>query len=85
MLPHRLIHGYYPEVVTSQNNADKTLKLLSNSYLYKDILLFNGIRKPEKMQELLKALALQIGTEVNYHELGNTIGLKSETVEDYIH
>jgi len=85
MLPHRLIYGCYPEVVTSQNNVEKTLKLLSDSYLYKDILLFNSIRKPEKMQELLKALAWQIGAEVNYNELGNTIGLKSETVEDYIH
>jgi predicted AAA+ superfamily ATPase len=85
MLPHRLIYGCYPEVVTSQNNVEKTLKLLSDSYLYKDILLFNGIRKPEKMQELLKALAWKIGAEVNYNELGTTIGLKSETVEDYIH
>ena len=85
MLPHRLVYGYYPEVVTTQNNEEKILRLLSDSYLYKDILLFNGIRKPEKMQELLKALAWQIGSEVNYHELGNLIGLKSETVEEYIH
>lgn len=85
MLPHRLVFGYYPEVVTTKNNLEKILRLLSDSYLYKDILLFNGIRKPEKMQELLKALALQIGSVVNYHELGKLIGLKSETVEEYIH
>ena len=85
MLPHRLVYGYYPEVVTTTNSEAKILKLLSDSYLYKDILLFNGIRKPEKMQELLKALAWQIGSEVNYNELGKTIGLKSETVEEYIH
>lgn len=85
MLPHRLVYGYYPEVVTTKNNEEKLLRLLSDSYLYKDILLFNGIRKPEKMQELLKALAWQIGSEVNYNELGNLIGLKSDTVEEYIH
>lgn len=85
MLPHRLVFGYYPEVVTTQNSEEKILKLLSDSYLYKDILLFNGIRKPEKMQELLKALAWQIGSEVNYNELGKLIGLKSETIEEYIH
>lgn len=85
MLPQRLIYGYYPEVVTTQNGAEKILRLLSDSYLYKDILLFKGIRKPEKMLELLKALAWQIGSEVNYHELGNLIGIKSETVEEYIH
>ena len=85
MLPHRLVYGYYPEVVTTKNGEEKILRLLSDSYLYKDILLFNGIRKPEKMQELLKALAWQIGSEVNYNELGNLIGLKSETIEEYIH
>lgn len=85
MLPHRLVFGSYPEVVTTQNSPEKMLRLLSDSYLYKDILLFNGIRKPEKMQELLKALAWQIGSEVNYHELGKLIGLKSETIEEYIH
>jgi predicted AAA+ superfamily ATPase len=85
MLPHRIIFGYYPEVVTTPNNQEKILRLLSDSYLYKDILLFKGIRKPEKMQDLLKALAWQIGSEVNYNELGKLIGLKSETVEEYIH
>ncbi len=85
MLPHRLVFGYYPEVVTTQNSEEKILRLLSDSYLYKDILMLKGIRKPEKMKELLKALAWQIGSEVNYHELGNLISLKSETVEEYIH
>jgi predicted AAA+ superfamily ATPase len=85
MLPHRMVYGYYPEVVTTKSGEEKILRLLSDSYLYKDILLFNGIRKPEKMQELLKALAWQIGSEVNYNELGKLIGLKSETVEEYIH
>ncbi|WP_395043259.1 ATP-binding protein [Flavobacterium sp.] len=85
MLPHRMVFGYYPEVVTTLNSEEKILRLLSDSYLYKDILMLNGVRKPEKMQELLKALAWQIGSEVNYNELGKLIGLKSETVEDYIH
>jgi predicted AAA+ superfamily ATPase len=78
MLPHRIIFGYYPEVVTTTNNQEKILRLLSDSYLYKDILLFKGIRKPEKMQDLLRALAWQIGSEVNYNELGKLIGLKSD-------
>jgi predicted AAA+ superfamily ATPase len=85
MLPHRMVFGYYPEVVTTQNSEEKILRLLSDSYLYKDILMFKGIRKPEKMQDLLKALAWQIGSEVNYNELGKLIGLKSETVEEYVH
>ena len=84
MLPHRLVFGYYPEVVTTQHDEERLLRLLSDSYLYKDILLYKGIRKPEKMLELLKLLAWQIGNQVNNHELANTLGMKSETVEDYI-
>jgi predicted AAA+ superfamily ATPase len=85
MLPHRLVYGYYPAVVTSSTNEIKTLSLLSDSYLYKDILLLSGVRKPEKMLDLLKALAWQIGNEVNYSEIGKLIGLKNETVEEYIY
>jgi hypothetical protein len=84
MLPHRLVYGYYPEVITTPNNPEKILRLVADSYLYKDILMLKDIRKPEKMLELLKALAWQIGSEVNYNELGNLLGLKSETVEEYI-
>ncbi|NJN35313.1 MAG: DUF4143 domain-containing protein [Saprospiraceae bacterium] len=83
-VPHRMIFGYYPEIVTTPNGEERILKLLADSYLYKDVLLYKGIRKPEKMLELLKLLAWQIGSQVNYHELSNTIGMKSETIEDYI-
>lgn len=83
-LPHRLVFGYYPEIVTSNDDLKTRLKSLADSYLYKDILMWEGIQKPDKLVLLLKALALQIGSEVNYHELGNTIGLKNETVEKYI-
>lgn len=85
MLPERLVFGYYPEIVIAEKDKERKLRLLADSYLYKDILLFKGIRKPEKMLELLKALAWQIGSEVNYSELGKLIGLKNDTVEDYIH
>lgn len=85
MLPHRLVFGYYPEVVSKPSEQERTLRLIADSYLYKDLLLYKGIRKPEKLFELLKALAWQLGNEVNYYELGNMISLKSETVEDYIH
>lgn len=84
MLPHRLVFGYYPAVVTAAANEIKILSLLSDSYLYKDILMLSGVRKPEKMLDLLKVLAWQIGNEVNYSEIGKLIGLKNETVEEYI-
>ena len=84
MLENRLIYGYYPEVVNNMNHATELLKQLTNSYLYKDILTWERIQKPDKMERLLQALAFQVGNQVSYNELGVTCGLNSETVEHYI-
>ncbi len=83
-LPQRLIYGYYPEIVTHPNDAERLLRMLSDSYLYKDIFLFKGIKKPEKMLELLKLLAWQIGSETNYHELSNSLKIDHQTIESYV-
>ena len=83
-LPQRLVYGYYPEIVTHPEDAERLLRFLSDSYLYKDIFLFKGIKKPEKMLELLKLLAWQIGSEANYNELSNTLKIDNQTVESYI-
>ena len=83
-LPQRMRYGYYPEIVTGVGNEERTLKFLSDSYLYKDIFLFKGIKKPEKILELLKLLAWQIGNEVNYNELSRTLKIDNQTVENYI-
>lgn len=83
-LHHRLLYGSYPEIVLNLGEERERLKLLIDSYLYKDILLWSGLKKPEKIVDLLKALALQIGSEVSYNELANKLALKSETVENYI-
>ena len=84
LLEQRLIYGTYPEVVTDPNFAKKTLLTLTNSYLYKDILSFNGMRKPEVLMKLVKALALQAGSEVSYNELSSLVGINKETVDNYI-
>lgn len=83
-LPQRLIYGYYPEIVTNPIDAERLLRFLSDSYLYKDIFLFKGIKKPEKMLALLKLLAWQIGSEVNYNELSRILKIDNQTVESYI-
>ncbi len=83
-LPQRLIYGYYPEIVNNPKDAERLLRFLSDSYLYKDIFLFKGIKKPEKMLELLKLLAWQIGSEVNFNELSNSLKIDNQTVESYI-
>ena len=84
MIPHRMVYGYYPEVVSNPGDERAVLKELSDSYLYKDILSLDSINKPDKLVRLLKALALQIGSQVSYNELGTLIGLDSKTVERYV-
>ena len=84
MLPHRLVYGYYPEVVCSPGNERVVLKELSDSYLYRDILSLEGIGKPDKLTRLLQALAYQIGNQVSYNEVGRLVGIDSKTVERYV-
>ncbi len=84
LIEERLIYGYYPEIVVKTENRKENLKLLSDSYLYKDILNLNGIKKSERLEKLVQALALQIGNEVSFSELGEIVGLDNETVEKYI-
>lgn len=84
MLPHRMVYGYYPEVVCNPGEEKIILKELADSYLYKDILSMDGILKPEKLVKLLKALAYQIGSQVSYNEVGMLVGLDSKTIEKYI-
>ena len=83
-IPSYLIYGTYPEVITNPADAENILKQIAGSYLYKDLLQYHGIRKPEVLDKLLLALALQMGSEVNYNELSRTVGVDRATVEQYI-
>lgn len=83
-IENRLLYGFYPEVLNNSGNERETLKNLVNSYLYRDILAFSEIRKPEVLEKLLQALALQMGSEVNYNELSQTVGINKVTVQRYI-
>lgn len=85
LIEQRLIYGYYPEIVTNPGNEKELLKLLANSYLYKDLLVLDQVKKPALLEKLLKALALQVGNEVSYNELGQITGADNETIEKYIH
>ncbi|MFA5620206.1 MAG: ATP-binding protein [Weeksellaceae bacterium] len=79
-----LIFGMYPEVITHPNEKEDILKELTKSYLYKDLLQHKGIRKPELLDKILLALALQVGQEVNYNELASLVRADRSTVEEYI-
>lgn len=84
MIPHRMVYGYYPEVVTSPGEEREVLRELSSNYLYKDVLTLDNISKPDKIIKLLQALAYQIGEQVSYNEIGQLIGLDSKTIEKYV-
>ena len=84
LLPHRMVYGYYPEVVSTPGDETAVLKELASSYLYRDILSLDGIGKPDKVVRLVQALAWQIGSQVSYNEVGQLIGLDPKTVERYV-
>jgi predicted AAA+ superfamily ATPase len=84
MIEQRMIFGSYPEIVTKSDEQKKHLKLLADSYLYKDLLMLDQVKKPLILDKLLKALALQVGNEVSYQEIAQTIGSDSKTVDKYI-
>lgn len=84
MLESRLIYGSYPDVLTHQDEAKELLRTLADSYLYKDILELDEVRKPVVLQKILVALALQLGSEVAYSEVACTVGSDPKTVERYI-
>jgi uncharacterized protein len=85
-LEHRIIYGMYPDVINHTGDDERMiLQQLAQSYLYRDILSMAEIRKPEVLEKLLKALALQIGNEVSYNELATLLGIDKVTVMKYIH
>lgn len=83
-LPFHLVYGCYPDIYNYQSDAETLLKNLANQYLYKDVLVWKDIRKPELLDKLLKLLAHQICSEVSINELANQLKVKSETIESYI-
>jgi uncharacterized protein len=84
LIPHRLVFGYYPEVVTSTGKEEKILNDLVEGFLYKDILNLEGIKKSATLQRLVQMLAYRIGSEINYSSLANDLGINRLTVEKYI-
>lgn len=83
-LENRLIYGSYPDIINHKDDAKQLLYNLSNSYLYKDLLNLESIRRPALLGKLLTALALQVTSEVSYNELAQTVGTDNKTVEKYI-
>ena len=83
-LESRLIYGFYPDVVNNPGDEKEILSNIVSSYLYKDVFEFQDVRKPAIIEKLVQALALQVGSEVSFNELGNLLGIDSLTVQRYV-
>lgn len=80
----RLVYGFYPDILIHPNDQETLITELVNSYLFKDVLNYDKIRKSDTIFKLVRALAFQTGNEVNYSELSKLIGLDAKTVAHYI-
>lgn len=85
-LEERLLFGSYPELEQYPDWNDKInyLKEIVNSYLLKDILVYEGIKQSNKILDLLKLIAFQLGQEVSLQELARQLGISKNTVESYL-
>ncbi len=85
-IEHYLLYGMYPEVLNEETVEDKkrTLRELSSSYLYKDILMLVHIKHSDKLFKLLQLLALQIGSTASIAKLSNGLDVSFDTVERYL-
>jgi uncharacterized protein len=79
-----LVYGMYPEVCLNRESSEMILRNLAAQYLYKDVLVWKEIRKPDLLEKLLQLLAFQMGSEVSTNELATQLKVKSETVENYL-
>ncbi|KKR79613.1 MAG: hypothetical protein UU24_C0005G0031 [Candidatus Nomurabacteria bacterium GW2011_GWA2_40_9] len=84
LLDFFLTYGTYPEVVFENNNREDLLEKITNDYLYKDILSYEGVRKPEILKKILRLLALQVGQLVSYSEIAEKAETSRDTVRSYI-
>jgi hypothetical protein len=86
-LEERLIFGGYPELEQYEDWNEKINYLdgIVNNYLLRDILEYEGIKKSNKIIDLLRLIALQVGKEVNVEELASNLkGISRNTVENYL-
>lgn len=79
-----MIYGTYPAVFTDPDHAESTLRNYCDGVLYKDLFALAGIRQNEKFMHLVKLLAYNVGSEVNYDNLARDTGLSKTTVADYL-
>ena len=83
---HRLVYGHYPELLSIDSERDKReyLEDVADAYLLRDILMLDGVKNSQKIHDLLRLIAWQVGSEVSLDELGKQLSLSRNTVERYL-
>ena len=86
-LDYILRFGSYPEVILQGTIEEKIAKVknLAESFLLKDILKFENLKKPEILLNLLRTLAYQIGNEISINKISKELGTSSKTIQRYIY
>ena len=80
-----LVFGTYPGIIDLEEKYQQIkLAELSGDYLFRDILVYEQVKNPAVIRKLLRALALQVGSQVSVNELSNMLGITRQTVEKYI-
>lgn len=79
-----ILYGMYPDVINNKGEEEEILQNLTSSYLFKDVFSNLDMRKPELIEKLVEALALQVGSEISYSELSKLLGVSSQTIQKYI-
>ncbi|MCF6270386.1 MAG: ATP-binding protein [Melioribacteraceae bacterium] len=85
LLEFTLQFGSYPEVVNNFSDARRTINLIADSYLYKDLFTYEGLKRPNLLLKISQALALQVGNEVSYSEIAQLVNADKNTVDKYVH
>jgi len=81
-----VIYGGYPRVVIEKDYEKKKqiLKNIYNIYLLREIKEILQIAEDQKINQIIKALALQLGSLVNFTEVSNLTGVEFHKLKDYI-
>ncbi len=77
--------GLYPSVILEDDKqAQETLYEVTSSYLFRDILEFQQLKRPEILLSLLRLLAFQVSGEVSFTELAGKLRIDQTVIQRYI-
>ncbi|MCA9728529.1 MAG: ATP-binding protein [Candidatus Eisenbacteria bacterium] len=85
ILEQAMLYGTYPEVWSLPHRDDKIahLRQLVSDYVLKDVFALVDLNR-SKLTDVLRLLALQIGSEVSLSEIGRQVQMDTKTIARYL-